>query len=178
MSHVVHCALPRDWNAHYSGATRIDLTPEPLLVELADKLPPGRALDLACGTGRNAIYLADLGWHVTAVDSSEVAISRLRQMRPTVDARLADLERNEFEIEPEAYDLICDFLYLQRNLFTAIREGVRPGGTFIGAILLVDAGRNTAFSLAPGQLREEFAGWKILYYSESGHSARIIARRA
>jgi SAM-dependent methyltransferase len=176
--------MPRDWNAHYSNPANISLEPASLLVQLADLLPPGRALDLACGPGRNAFYLARLGWQVTAVDSSAIAIALLREQAPTVDARMADLERGDFAIEPGAYDLICDFQYLQRDLFPAIREGVRPGGIFTGAVHLFEEGHNPAFSLSPGELRNEFSGWKILYYSEgaeparSRRSARIIARRA
>jgi SAM-dependent methyltransferase len=148
-------------------------------------LPPGRALDIACGAGRNALYLAKLGWQVTAIDASEVAIRHLRKAAPpTLDARVADLEKHQFAIPAAAYDLICDFFYLQADLFPPIREGVRPGGVFTGAIHLVTPGHNPAFALRPGDLREQFAGWKILYYSEGsdpGHSrpsARIVARRA
>jgi tellurite methyltransferase len=167
--------LPRDWNACFSDPAHRSAAPDPILVQLAESLPPGRALDLACGAGRHATYLAQLGWQVTAVDSSPAALAHLP---PSIDARLVDLERGEFAIEPGAYDLICDFLYLQRDLFPAIREGIRPGGTFAGAVLLNSPQRNPAFSLAPGKLREEFAGWKVLFYSEGGGIARIIARRA
>jgi tellurite methyltransferase len=167
-------AMPRDWNLYYSDAANLDPSPAPLLVEIADRLPPGRALDLACGAGRNALYLARLGWQVTAVDASSTAIARLREGARglAVDARVADLERREFAIEPDAWDLICDFHYLQRDLFPDIREGVRPGGVVVAAIRL-----EGSFALRPGELREEFAGWKILYYSEAG-DARIVARRA
>jgi SAM-dependent methyltransferase len=176
--------MPRDWDAHYSDPANISLDPAPLLVQVADLLPPGRALDLACGPGRNALYLARLGWQVTAVDSSASAIAHLRRQAPHVDARFADLERGEFAIGPAAYDLICDFYYLQRDLFPAIREGVRPGGVFAGAVHLFDPGHNPAFSLRPGEFRAEFDGWKILYYSEGAEAGRerrsagIIARRA
>jgi tellurite methyltransferase len=178
--------LPRNWDEHYSAPANLNLEPTPLLVQVADMLPPGRALDLACGAGRNALYLAKLGWQVTAVDSSEAAIRHLRRLgqSSTLDARVADLEKHEFAIEPGSYDLICDFFYLQTDLFTWIRRGVRNGGVFTGAIHLVKPGHNPAFALHPGDLRKEFDGWKILYYSEAaepGHtrpSARIIARRA
>jgi tellurite methyltransferase len=183
--------MPRDWEAHYSEKSNLDFTPSRLLVELAEMLPPGRALDLASGPGRNSIYLATLGWQVTSVDSSPTAIRLLRDRARglKVDARVADLEADEFQIEPGAYDLICDFFYLQRGLFPSIREGVKPGGTFAGAIHLVDESpgarpRNPAFLLRREELRAEFAGWKILFYSEApepGRSrlaARIIARRA
>jgi tellurite methyltransferase len=165
--------LARNWNTHYEDPGYAVQAPDPLLVELAERLPPGRALDLACGAGRHAIHLARLGWRITAVDAAAAGIERLRQTAPNIDARVADLERGEFVIEPAGFDLICDFYYLQRDLFPAIREGVRPGGTFAGAIHLAGS-----FALAPGELRNEFAGWKILYYSEAGRSAKIVARRA
>ena len=111
--------MPRNWDEHYSDPSKLDFTPTPLLVEVAELLPPGRALDLACGAGRNSLYLASLGWQVTAVDSSPVAIRLLRDRARglDVDARVADLETGDFRIEPAAYDLICDFFYLQRDLF-------------------------------------------------------------
>jgi SAM-dependent methyltransferase len=174
-------AMPRDWEAYYSDASNPALEPEALLVQIAELLPPGRALDLACGAGRNAIYLARLGWRVTAVDSSPAAIARLRERAGglPIEARVADLERGEFPIEPHGYDLICDFYYLQRSLFPEIREGVRPGGMVAAAIHL-----EGSFALRPGELREEFAGWKVLLYSEGAEAgkakraARIMARRA
>jgi tellurite methyltransferase len=177
--------MPRDWNRYYAENSQLNLTPATLLVEVADMLPPGSALDLACGAGRNALHLARLGWNVTAVDSSAAAIRLLRERSAglTVDARVADLEAGEFVIEPHTYDLICDFFYLQPTLFPAIREGIRPGGIFAGEIHLAD-GRPHRFVLGPGELRDEFAGWKIVYYSESPGSAnarptaRILARRA
>jgi SAM-dependent methyltransferase len=171
--------LARNWNAQYADPDYADPPPDALLVELADGLGPGRALDLACGGGRHAIYLSRLGWKVTAVDAAPAAIERLRRAAPGVDARVADLENGDYVIAPAAFDLICDFYYLQRNLFPAIRKGVRPGGAFVGAIHLTGS-----FALGPGELRNEFAGWKILYYSEgdeqgrSRRSARIIARKA
>src|SRR5215470_7548698 len=105
--------MARDWNQYYRDSATVDMTPFPLLVELADQLVPGKALDLACGPGRNALYLARLGWQVTAVDSSEAAIGILRRQAQglAIDAQLADLERDEFAIQPDAFDLICAILY-------------------------------------------------------------------
>jgi SAM-dependent methyltransferase len=173
--------VPRDWDKHFAQPGNVSRTPSSLLVQVADMLPPGRALDLACGAGRNALYLASLGWQVTAVDSSGVAIAALRAAGPghAIDVRVADLEKHEFTIEPDSFDLICDFYYLQRDLFPAIRAGVRPGGMFTGAIHLTGS-----FAMPSGELRDAFAGWKILYYSEAPDpgrtraSARILARRA
>src|SRR4051794_38149719 len=130
--------MARDWERFYAENAQIDVSASPLLVEVAERLPPGRALDVACGAGRNSIYLAQLGWRVTAVDRAETAIALLRGRAGglAIDARVADLERREFTIEPQGYDLICDFHYLQRDLFPEMREGVRPGGMFVASIHL------------------------------------------
>ena len=176
--------MPRNWEERYADAGSLDFTPSPVLAELTE-VAPGRALDLACGAGRNALYLASLGWTVVAVDGSAAAIGILRGRAAglAIDARVADLESGGFVIEPAAYDLICDFFYLDRGLFPHMREGVRPGGLFAGEIHLED-GTPHRFVLKPGELRHEFAGWKILYYSEAVRpgraraSAAILARRA
>jgi tellurite methyltransferase len=183
--------VPRNWDQHFADPAHVDFAAHPLLIEAADLLPTGRALDLACGPGRHALYLASLGWRVTAVDSSAVAIGLLRAHAAglAIDAHLADLERGDFAIAPGAYQLICDFFYLQRSLFPAIRDGVHPGGVFVGAIHLLGSAthirpHNPDFLLHPGELRSLFDGWKVMFYSEGvepGHSrrkARIIARRA
>jgi SAM-dependent methyltransferase len=186
-----HHNVPRNWDQHYADPAHLDSAADPLLVEVAGMLPPGHALDLACGPGRHAIYLARLGWRVTAVDSSAVAIGLLRAQTAglSLDAHLADLERGQFAIAPDAYNLICDFYYLRRSLFPQIRAGVHPGGVFAGAIHLLDDApamrpRNPDFLLHPGELRGLFDGWKVLFYSEgdepgrSRRTARIVARRA
>src|SRR4051812_17107096 len=70
-----------------------------LVAETAGTLRPGKALDLACGAGRNAIWLAQHGWQVTAVDGSAVAIEILRRdaasLEANIDARIADLEQHQ-----------------------------------------------------------------------------------
>lgn len=165
-----------DWNERYSRGEHATLEPSHLLVRFIDTFQPGRALDLACGAGRHAIFLAERGWDVTAVDASHVGIDltkkRAHERNLSLTARVADLERGQFKIEPEAYDLICDFYYLQRDLFPQIRAGVRPGGTVIAAIHLADEddtkkGMNPAFLLQPDELRAEFRGWKIVHYHET-----------
>ena len=183
--------MPRNWDQHFADPSYVNSTADPLLIHAAEMLPPGRALDLACGLGRHALYLARLGWRVTAVDSSAVAIRLLRTQSTglPIDTHFADLERGHFAILPDSYELTCDFLYLQRNLFPQIREGVHPGGIFAGAIHIFQEGCsatpcNPNFLLQPGELRSFFDGWKVLFYSEGGdpgrsrRTARIIARRA
>jgi tellurite methyltransferase len=186
-----------DWDERYSCGEHATQQPSQLLVRVARDLAPGRALDLACGAGRHAVFLAERGWQVTAVDSSVVGIQmttgRARERGVTVDARVADLERGEFCIDPEAYDLIAVFYYLQRDLWPRIRAGVRPGGVVVAAIHLIDEGTDTqpmnpAFLLQPEELRTEFRAWEITHYHETQlhdddpgehhrRTAEIVARK-
>src|SRR5580700_5737628 len=90
----------------------------------ASFLPPGRALDVACGNGRHAIWLQQNGWQVTAVDRNAEAIDRIRADFPGIDARVMDLEK---EVLWEAtYDLVVCWLYFQPDLYPTIRKMVRP----------------------------------------------------
>ena len=180
------------WDERYKQGEHLNDTPHPLVVEFAAKLKPGRALDVACGVGRHALYLAERGWQVTAVDSSQVAIEmlleRASKLSFQIDARVADLETGEFIIEPDGYDLIVNCCYLQRDLFPAIKAGIRLGGCALAVIALVDdepavAPMNPAFLLQPGELRAQFDGWELLHDFEGKQiagrraMAEIVARR-
>jgi SAM-dependent methyltransferase len=134
--------------------------PTPLLLETAQKLKPGRALDLACGRGRNAIWLAEHGWEVTAVDRSPIAI-------PGVDTHTADLEKHEFPILESAWDLIVVAYYLQRDLFEPVKRGVKPGGVALVIVHMFEPGHEQSrFSVQSGELAKYFQGWEILHYYE------------
>jgi SAM-dependent methyltransferase len=101
-------------------------------------MAPGRALDLACGEGRHAVWLAELGWSVRAVDFSEVGIDKGRRLAEAngveVDWTVADL--NDYEPEPESADLVVVF-YLQlpsderRGVVRKAARAIAPGGTFL-----------------------------------------------
>jgi len=133
------------------------MEPTPLVVETARKLKPGRALDLACGSGRNAVWLAEHGWQVTAVDRSPGAI-------PAVDTYVADLEKHEFQIVEDAWDLIIVCYYLQRDLFDLIKHGVKRGGVVLAIVHIFEPGHEQSrFSLNPGELAKHFVGWEILH---------------
>jgi tellurite methyltransferase len=169
--------MPRDWNERYATGEAADRPPEPLVVRAVMNREPGRALDLACGLGRNSLYLAAQGWHVTAVDYSRVALDIVAEraaegldVRPVV----ADLEAGGFTIEPDSWDLIVDCCFLHRPIFPAIKAGIRPGGLFVGVFPM--SGINPAFLMAPGEGRELFAGWTLLHYEEA-ERMEIIAQK-
>jgi tellurite methyltransferase len=156
--------------------------PDALVVRVAGEMRPGRALDLACGSGRHAIWLAERGWSVTAVDRSASAIAMLKEHSPAVDARVADLERGEHPIQPSESDLVLIILYLQRDLFAQAKLGVKPGGVLIATVLLENPAEPQArFRAKPGELRGYFEDWEILHYREGAlrdhQVAEIAAQR-
>src|SRR5205823_10853470 len=156
----------------------LDSVPTPLLVESVSQLTPGKALDLACGTGRNAVWLAEHDWSVTAVDGSPAAIDILRRRVPTFDARVADLERGEYRIEPANWDLILMCYYLQRDLITPAKLGVKPGGLLLSMVHIAKPGEQPTYKrAAPGELKTYFSDWEILHDREEYPVAEIVARR-
>jgi SAM-dependent methyltransferase len=128
-----------DWDARYAAVENLWATkPNRFLVAEVSDLPPGRALDLACGEGQNAIWLATLGWEVTGVDYSEVAIAKAnaRAERDGVAVEFVQADLVEYELEAAAYDLVL-VLYLhipsgQRGAIHArASAALAPGGTFL-----------------------------------------------
>ena len=94
-----------------------------------------------------------------------------------VEPIVADLESEPrgFAIEPERYDLICDFFFLERGLFPEIREGVRPGGLFAAAI---HVSASHSYVIAPDELERLVTGWgwEVLH-SRREPVAEIVARK-
>lgn len=172
------------WDERYSKRETSDQPPESLLTDAVEGCPPGQALDLACGTGRHAIWLAARGWHVAAIDYSAVALNILRERASEagldIHTRLADLEDGSFIIEPETYDLICDICFLHRPLFEHIRKGLRPGGLFVGLFPLEGSAMNPAYLMKAGELPAHFEGWQILQSFERMQDrprAALVARK-
>lgn len=129
------------------------------------QMAPGRALDLACGSGRHARWLTERGWDVTAVDLEPVEIAGANFIQ-------ADLERHAYRIEPDAWDLIVCWLYWQPDLLPEIARGVREGG--IAAL----AGKTTGrFATSLAQYREAFAEWAEISSGENEARAFFIAMR-
>lgn len=127
------------WDQKYAEADRLwGREPNRFLVAEALDLPPGRALDLACGEGRNTIWLAGIGWRATGVDFSQVAIAKAREQasEASLDVEFVCADLLDYEPEPRAYDLVLVF-YLQlpadeRRLALERAAGaVAPGGTFL-----------------------------------------------
>ena len=128
-----------DWDRKYAEKELLwSAKPNRVLVAEVAGLAPGRALDLACGEGRNAIWLAELGWRVAAVDFSEIAIAkgRERAARLGLDVDFVCADLLDFEPEPAAFDLVL-VLYLQipaeerRLVLARAADALAPGATFL-----------------------------------------------
>lgn len=161
-----------DWNERYRNGD-VPLDPDPLLVRAVRHMPPGRALDLACGAGRNAIHLAQLGWDVVAIDGASEAIRLLQMRAPNVDARVLDLETCEpLPFEDASFDLVAVLYFLHRPLFAEIRRLVRPGGRVVAANRMT--GISPRYRVAPGELTTVFHGFEV-ETSREGDTAEFVA---
>ncbi len=128
-----------DWNDRYRGSELVWSTgPNQFVEAVCSDLSPGRAIDLAAGEGRNAIWLAERGWDATAIDFSDVAVDKAKELADrrgvTIHAQVADL--NEYVPEAGAFDLVVvAYLQLPDDQLTPIlhraEAAVAPGGTFL-----------------------------------------------
>jgi SAM-dependent methyltransferase len=160
-------------------------TPSSWLVTNLQLLPSsGRALDVACGSGRHAIWLATRGFRTYAVDRDPDAIRVLSEeaarRKLPLEARVLDLERDSVELDPPDYDLIVVVHYLHRPLFAALLGALRPGGvlvyeTFTRAQAARGRPTNPAFLLESGELPRLVQPLAILASREGDYDGRMVA---
>lgn len=154
----------------------------------------GRALDLACGRGRNALYLAREGFQVEAWDRDTEALEELRLAAASlrlsaVTTRLVDLEQTP-KIPPASFDLITVFYYLQRDLAPQIVQALKPGGILVYETFLIDNHerfnhpRRREFCLERNELLSLFGELRVLAYREGASvpdkgpfTASLVAQR-
>jgi tellurite methyltransferase len=180
------------WDRKYfAGEGPAHFEPNRLLIEQRHRLGFGRALDVACGFGGNALYLASLGYRVDAVDASGVALARAQTeaQRRGLHLNLVQADLNRWWLPGDCYDLVVVFHYLNRRLLPQLAAALRPGG------MLFQANRNTyfmtirpdfdpAYLLEPGELYRlaVFGGLEVLHYVDGApgeeHVSQLIARRA
>jgi dihydroneopterin aldolase len=168
--------------------------PASWLVQHRSLYTPGQALDLACGRGRNALYLAREGFQVEAWDRDAEVLEALRATAESlglaaITIRLVDLEQTP-EIPPASFDLITVFYYLQRDLATQIMRALKPGGILVYETFLIDNHkrfghpRQREFCLNHNELFSLFRGLRVLAYREGAQdsgkgpfTAALIAQR-
>jgi SAM-dependent methyltransferase len=162
-----------DWDRKYAEVENLwAVRPNRFLVAEVSALEPGRALDLACGEGQNSIWLAGLGWAVTGVDYSSVAIekARARALREGVEVEFLCTDLLDLHPEPGGYDLVI-VLYLhvaaddRRVVLERASRAVAPGGTLlvVGHDLAnltegVGGPRDPSFLWTPDEVASELPG--------------------
>jgi tellurite methyltransferase len=182
------------WDERYrDGAYAGRTEPSALLAQWIDRIPPGRALDVACGAGRNALFLAARGFEVDAVDISAVALDRARAL-----AQAAGLQVNWIEQDLDEtlalnadYALVVVTRYVNLPLIRQLADKLGPGGFLVCEEHLVTTAEvigpsNPAFRVRPGELREVAGGLQIRFMQEGiieepdgrpAALARLVAER-
>jgi tellurite methyltransferase len=163
------------WNERYRAATA-DRQASQVLRENLHLLPDnGRALDLACGPGGNAILLAEKGLNVDAWDIADVAIASLQSIAQErqlpIQTEVRDVEANP--PGPETYDVIVVSYFLDRDIIPALIQALRPAGliyyqTFLQQRVSDRGPQREEFRLADQELLQLFSGLQILFYREEG----------
>ena len=147
----------------------------PFLRRHVHLLPKGKTLDLAAGEGRNAVFLAQHGCDVDAVDISPMGLRKAgklaRGMGVKIHTVLADLDT--FQLRPGTYDLIADFYFLSRRLIPKLKKGLKKGGRIIVETYLTDqrnlhsgGPKQLKYFLKHNELLRLFKGFRILIYRE------------
>ena len=164
------------WDKKYETEAYIfGKEPVEFLGEHIDLLPRGKALDIAMGEGRNAVFLAKNGFTVDGCDISEIAIKKAldlaKENNVKVRAFVADLET--YKLPQNTYDVIACFYYLQRDLVPQMKEALKPGGMIIYETYTIEnqergfeGPKNKDYLLKPNELLDLFKDFKIIYYRE------------
>jgi len=185
------------WDRKYSEAPEKWETPDPFLLsaysQFLSDTKPGAALDVGGGAGRHAIWLAQKGWQVRLLDVSGVAAGLVRkkagqradEMTGSVSTETVDLNTiTSFGVEQ--YELIVVFFFLRRELFPALIQALKLGGTLIYKTYTLDQAMlrggpaDASYLLQPNELRQAFSALHILHHQQSVQekaTAELVARR-
>ncbi len=187
--------LDRDkWNQRYTEDSYRKNNPVTLVADWLPKVPVGKALDVACGAGRNATFLARSGFCVDAIDISSAGLERARQNASEQGLEINWIEQDldqPFTFDTD-YNLILVMWYVNLGLVRRLCDCLSPGGFLIcEEHLLTDeeviGPTSDDYRIAPGALRQAVSGLEILLYEESIEigeddgervaSARVVARK-
>lgn len=180
---------------------RADPPPARFLVQQLQRLPKGRVLDVASGSGRHALFLASLGYQIDAVDRDEQALTRLSASARIrhltgISSRVLDLEPpppQDPNLGHKVYDAVVVCFYLHRPLFPSLIDALKPGGVLLYETFTVDNHvqrqhpKRREFCLTHSELLRLTSGLHILHYdeglhegtseSESVYTAQLVAQK-
>jgi SAM-dependent methyltransferase len=181
------------WNQRYAEDSYHKNNPVTLVEEWLPRLPVGRALDVACGAGRNALFLAQAGYQVDAIDISRKGLNLARQKAENQGLSVNWIEHDLDLPYPfdTNYDLIVVMWYVDPGLISRLCDCLAPGGCLICEEHLITDQQvigptSSKYRVAPGVLREAVSGLEVLLYEESIEmnaegeqvaSARVVAKK-
>jgi SAM-dependent methyltransferase len=170
------------WNQKYLAGWKSSL--HKTLLDFYRFAPLGRALEVACGTGENAVFLAKAGFVVDAVDISDIAIQKAKELARKegvyVNFICADLDH--FVPEENAYELVVNFYYLNRSLIPKLKRALKQEGliifeTYNEKHTLVKKDFNPEYLLKEGELLQLFRDFEVLHYSESFNISTFVGKK-
>ena len=181
------------WNQRYAEDSYHKNNPVTLVEDWLPRLPGGRALDVACGAGRNAIFLAQAGYQVDAIDISREGLNLARQEAENQGLSINWIEHDLDQPYPfdTDYDLIIVMWYVDLELVSRLCDRLAPGGYILCEEHLITdqeviGPTSSNFRVAPGVLREAVSGLDVLLYEESIEmnaegeqvaSARVVVKK-
>jgi 2-polyprenyl-3-methyl-5-hydroxy-6-metoxy-1,4-benzoquinol methylase len=147
----------------------------PFLKKHIALLPKGKALDIATGEGRNAVFLAQHGFDVDAVDISNMGLKKVRKLAQEVGVKIHTLrvDLDTYKIKEGEYDLITNFYFLKRSLIPKIKKGLKRGGKVVFETYILEhrslatgGPKQLKYFLKPNELLRFFDRFRILCYRE------------
>jgi SAM-dependent methyltransferase len=174
------------WDARWAEAGDHSRPGPEWLRELGEDWPvSGRALDVAAGAGRVALWLAREGLDVLAVDVSPVGLARARRFagEAGLALRTAEIDLTRDALPPGPFDLVTCFDYLQRDLFPELARRLAPRGLLACEIATTrnlerHAHPSRRYLLEPGEIVDLVAPLELLHYREGWFDDRALARIA
>ena len=162
------------WNQRYAEGCYHKNNPVTLVEDWLPGLPVGRALDVACGAGRNSLFLAQAGYQVDAIDISREGLNLARQKAENQGLSINWIEQDLdqfFQFDTD-YDLIIVMWYVNLGLLSRLCNCLAPGGYLLceehlATDLKVIGPTSLIYRVAPGDLREAVSGFDVLLYEES-----------
>ena len=169
------------WNRRYRTEPP-PTEPTSLVAEYVDALPSGRVLDVACGGGRNAIFLAERGFEVVGVDVSEVALEHARERARAADADVTFVHADFETFELDAYDVVVVANYRTRERLPDLLRSLEPGGALLyeHRLRVDDEG---SFRVESNELLHAALSLRVVHYEEpfgldaDDATVRLVARR-
>ncbi len=182
------------WNQRYAEDNYQKNNPVNLLADWLPGLPVGRALDVACGAGRNALFLAQAGYQVDAID---ISVEGLKQAAENAEGQGLNINWIEHDLDEPypfdtGYDLIIVMWFVNLELITQLCDCLAPGGHLLCEEHLITdqqviGPRNLDYRVAAGDLRAAVPGLEVLFYEETINtnavgekvaSARLVAKNS